>query len=122
MPKNLHQRYDWRLLYLVCYSINSEFHIEDATITKTGNVYHVELLETVKIIGHSKLISANDYPMISAALWAITKTDNENVKKALDEYILNTFNAVNNSILNGVETEFRVRHKIDIIETKNGQM
>lgn len=102
-------------------SIKSEFHLEDATVTKTGNVYHVEILETVTMFGYPNLSSAEDYPMILAARWAISQIDNENLKKALEEYIANTTDAVNDSILNGAETVFRVKHKIDILETKNGQ-
>lgn len=103
-------------------SVKSQFHMEDATVTKTGNVFHVEVLETVTMFGFPNLSSAEDYPMIPAARWAISQTDNENVKKALDEYITNTTDAVNDSILNGAETEFRVKHKIDIVETKNNRV
>ncbi len=103
-------------------SIKSEFHLEDAVVTKTGNIYHVEVLEMVTMFGYPNLSSAEDYPMIPAAHWAILKTGNENVRKALDEYIANTTEAVNKSILSGVEIEFRVRHNIDILETKNGQI
>jgi putative amidase-like protein len=103
-------------------SIKSEFHPEDAMVTKTGNVYHVEVLEMVTMFGSPNLNSAEDYPMIPAAHWAISKTEDENVKKALEEYITNTTEAVNDSIINGVETQFRIKHKIDIIERKNGQM
>lgn len=102
-------------------SIKSEFHAEDAIVTKTGNVYHVEVLEMVTMFGYPILSSAEEYPMIPAARWAISQTENANVKKALGDYIANTTDAVNDSILKGAETEFRVRHKIDIIETKNSQ-
>ena len=101
-------------------SIKSEFHMDDANVTKTGNVYHIEVLEIVTMFGYPNLRNVEDYPMIYAARWAISQTDNDNIKKALDEYIINTTDAVNDSIINGAETEFRVRHKIDIIETNNG--
>lgn len=103
-------------------SIKSEFHLEDAVVTKTGNVYHVEVLEIVTMFGYPNLNSAEDYPMIPAARWAITKTDNENVKRSLEQYIANTTDAVNDSISKGAETQFRIRHNINIIVAKNGQM
>jgi hypothetical protein len=103
-------------------SINSEFQVADAKITKIGKVYHVEVLELVTMSGYPNLNSAEDYPMISAAHWAISQTDNDNVKKALIEYIASTTDAVNDSIINGAETVFRIKHKIEIVETKNGQM
>jgi hypothetical protein len=102
-------------------SIISEMHVEEAVVIKTGKVYHVELLETVTMFGYPNLGSAEDYPMIPAARWAISKTDNDNVKQALERYIISTTDAVNDSIANGAETVFRIRHKIDIIDAKNGQ-
>ena len=103
-------------------SIKSEFRMDDANVTSTGNVYHVDVLEIVTMFGYPNLTNAEDYPMISAAHRAISQTDNDNVKRALEEYIASTTDAVNDSIVNGAETVFRVKHKIDIIETKKGQM
>ncbi|MBI5822447.1 MAG: amidase domain-containing protein [Chloroflexi bacterium] len=102
-------------------SITSEMYIEDTVVTKTGNVYHIEILETVTMFGYPNLDSSEDYPMIPAARWAILNTNNDNVRQALERYIASTTDAVNDSIANGVETVFRIRHKIDIVDTKNGQ-
>jgi hypothetical protein len=55
-------------------SIKSEFLTEDAKITRTGNVYHVDVLELVTMFGYPNLDNANDYPMIPAARWAIDRT------------------------------------------------
>lgn len=95
-------------------SIKSKFHLETAKVTTIANVYHIELIETVTTFGYPNLSKAEDYPMIPAAYWAISNTDNDNIKQALDRYIASTTDAINYSIANGAETVFRVHHKIDI--------
>ncbi len=95
-------------------SIKSEFHMESAKVTVATKTLHIELLETVTMFGYPIINRAEDYPMIPAAQWAISHTDNDSVKQALERYILSTTYGVNDSISNGVEIVFRVRHSIDI--------
>jgi hypothetical protein len=102
-------------------SIQSGFHFETASVSLSMNQLHIELLETVTMFGYPILDQAENYPMISAARWAITNTNNDNVKQALEKYVASTADAVNYSIFNGAETVFRVQHSIDI-SIKGGQL
>lgn len=101
-------------------TINSDFHVDTATLIVTSNTNHIVLLETVTMFGYPIINQADDYPMISAARWAISNTDDESVKQALERYIDSTTYGVNDSISNGVQIVFRVYHSIDI-ENKKGQ-
>jgi hypothetical protein len=95
-------------------SLKSEFQLESAQVTAAGNASHIEVLETVTMFGYPIITRAEDYPMIPAALWAISKSDNGNVKLALQRYITSTQSAVNYSITNGATTVFRVHHSLDM--------
>ncbi len=101
-------------------SINSMFSMETAQVIATTDTFHIELEETVTTFGYPNFSQSDDYPMIPAARWAISNTENENVKQALERYITSTTNAVNYSISNGAETTFRIHHSIDI-SLKGGQ-
>lgn len=102
-------------------SIKSEFNLETAIVTVATNTSHVELIETVTMFGYPIISKAEDYPMIPAAQWAISKTDDVSVKQALERYIATTTYGVSDSISNGVEITFRVHHNIDV-QLKRGQL
>lgn len=112
--RNYYNEYFDTGLHTKLVSIKSEFQLENSIITKAPKTLHIELLEFVTMLGYPNLSTAEDYPMIPAASWAISNTENSNVKEALTRYLQSTSDEINKSISNGNVMYFRVRHKIDI--------
>jgi hypothetical protein len=112
--KNYYNEYFDIGLHTKLISIKSEFQLENSIITKTSKALHIELLETLTMLGYPNLGTAEDYPMIPAAHWAISNTENSNVKQALTRYLQSTSDEINKSISNGNVMYFRVYHKMDI--------
>ena len=112
--RNYYNEYFDTGLHTKLVSIKSEFQLENSIITKAPKTLHIELLEFVTMIGYPNLSTADDYPMIPAARWAISNTENSNVKEALTRYLQSTSDEINKSIPKGNVIYFHVRHKIDI--------
>lgn len=101
--------------------LESKFIIDDSMISTTGDTTHVKVVEIVTMDGSPITKTAEEYPMIPAAEWAISKTNNKAVQEELKQYIESTTYFANESISNGFEMVFRVNHDIDMIN-KDGQL
>ncbi|HQF19589.1 MAG TPA: hypothetical protein PLR53_09435, partial [Bacteroidales bacterium] len=102
-------------------SIESNFLVDDAGISTTGATTSVTILEVVTLYGQYDLESVNDYPLLLAAEWAISKSDNESVQQALRHYIATMTDDIKESLSHGVTIVFRVNHNISI-EDRNGKL
>jgi hypothetical protein len=86
----------------------------DITIAQKGNVYTVQLNEIVTLYGTPITTSPDDFPLIQAAQWAITQTDDKNVQNDLADYIDNMTEGVKESVQEGIEDVSVVRHVMEI--------
>ena len=102
-------------------SIESNFLVDDAGISKTGDTTSVTILEVVTLHGQYDLESVNDYPLLLAAKWAISKSDNESVQQNLRHYITTMTDDIKESLSRGVTIVFRINHNISI-EDRNGKL
>jgi hypothetical protein len=98
-------------------SIKSSFVVEDSEISQKDGVTHVKVMESVTMFGYPVIKQAEEYPLVAAADWAISKSDNKVVLEELKQYIAVTTASTNESISNGVEITFRVHHNIEVINT-----
>ncbi|GAB4580608.1 MAG: hypothetical protein Fur0022_33500 [Anaerolineales bacterium] len=92
---------------------------ENMQIMRKGNVYYVNLFERVTMYGKPMTISPEEYPLIQAAKWALGQTDNKGIQQELNQYIESTTIGVNESIQNGVEIVFIIKHDIEILSSQN---
>lgn len=103
-------------------SLESQFVTnQNVAIDQRGDVYYVNLVEVVTMSGESITTSPEKYPLIQAARWSLTQTDNANVKRELNHYIETMTRGVNESVKEGVEIVFVVNHNIEINNEK-GQL
>ena len=113
--RNYYNEYFDTGLHTKLVSIKSEFQLENSIITKAPKTLHIELLEFVTMIGYPNLSTADDYPMIPAARWAISNTENSNVKEALTRYLQSTSDEItpldDERIARGMATQFDLRKK-----------
>lgn len=93
-------------------SIKSTFLVDDAGISKTGATTSITILEVVTLHGQYNLESVNDYPLLLAAEWAISKSDNESVQQNLRHYIEIMTGDIKESLSHGATIVFRVNHNI----------
>jgi len=104
-------------------SVESEFVFADNPGVEISTLPNDQL--TVKITErvtlHGKYdCSPEEYPEIQAARWAISRTDDETVKRALEEYIRSIKEDVSKSSEDGFEITFILRHYLVIAESKGG--
>lgn len=103
-------------------SLESRFVTDQGvTIVQRDDIYHASLVERVTMYGYPITVFPEEYPLIQAAEWSLTQTDNVDVKKELNHYIESMTRGVNESVKEGVEIVFVVRHNIDLKE-ENGQL
>lgn len=96
--------------------LNSEFKIESVVISQSENIYKVNIIEEVKMIGKPIVTSPADYPLIQAANWAISETSNEKVDSYLQQYIASMTKGIEESVLEDLEIIFLVNHEIEVVE------
>ncbi|WP_041455056.1 amidase domain-containing protein [Anaerolinea thermophila] len=109
-------------LHINLLQIKSEFLVDEKTTEKRdGDTIHVHITEKVTLLGTPKISSSKEYPLIQAAYWAISETDDTRVKNALENFIENMSEGVNESIRDGVEIAFIVHHDIVIKAGDKGQ-
>lgn len=108
-------------LYLELEELESQFATDQMTVSDNGDFIHMDVMEFVTMRGHPLIQKAEEYPIVAAADWAISATDDESVLEALRQYRSSTIDSVNDSILNGVEMNFQVQHTIEIAN-KNGRL
>ena len=77
-----------KALHAQLVTLDSEFDTENVVlIEQKGNIYTVRTGEKITATGMPIVSSPNDYPLIQAARWATKQTEDERVKRALEEYI-----------------------------------
>jgi hypothetical protein len=105
-------------------SVKSEFVFEpgrpDVEVSKLSNdQLSVKVTEIVAL--HGKYNSSpEESPLVQAGRWALSKTDNEAVKRSLEEYIRSITEDMSKSLEEGFEIEFVVRHELVITNGKDG--
>jgi len=103
-------------------SLDSQFVINiGIALTRQEDVYYLRLNEIVTMHGTPITISPEKYPLIQAADWAISQSDNVNVENALKQYIKTMTEGVNKSVHDGVEVVFVISHDIEI-DTEKKQL
>jgi len=75
---------------------------------------------TEKVTLYGRYCSPEESPTVQAAWWAISRTDDETVKQALEEYIRSIKEDVSKSPKDGFEITFIPRHYLVIAESKGG--
>ena len=100
--------------------LKSEFS-DVSTILTAGDVTHLKVVEVVTLDGSSIIKAADEYPVIPAAEWALSRTDDPVVQMRLRQFIANTIRSVDESIANGFEMVFFVSHDMDLAN-KDGQL
>jgi hypothetical protein len=98
--------------------LSSEFKVESAVISQSGNVYKVNIIEDVKMIGKPIVTLPADYPLIQAANWAISQTNNEKVESYLEQYIASMTKGIEESVKKDVEIVSLIRHEIELVKEK----
>jgi len=105
-------------------SVESEFVFEsgrsDVEVSKLSNDHlSVKVAEIVTLHGMYNS-SPEKSPLVRAGRWALSQTDNEAVKRALEQYIQSVVEDVSKSSKEGFEIEFVVRHELVITNGTDG--
>jgi len=96
-------------------SIDAQFVIDDtANFSQKADTYNLKLTEIITMNGRPINTRAEEYPLIQAAKWAWAQANNPHVRIALEEYITNTKDAFDESVLNEVQIVFVLRHNIEM--------
>jgi len=122
--RNFYEEYFEVGLHSTLDSIDSRFMFEpgrpDVEVFRLSNGrLFVKVTETVILHGRYNA-SPEESPLIRAGQWALSQTDNEVVRRALEEYIRSVTEDIDKSSEEGFEIEFVVRHDLVIANSKNG--
>ncbi|MDY7041809.1 MAG: hypothetical protein SVX38_13210 [Chloroflexota bacterium] len=102
-------------------SIESDFTIESIVQDdEQGNLYNVKATEMVILHGKYRCSSPEEYPLVKSGRWALSRTDDPAVKKAIEGYIESMVDGVNESIKEGgFDIVFVVRHELVMSNEKS---
>ena len=102
--------------------LESEFKTDDdVSIAQHRNLYEVVLTEEITLWGEPITKSSDQYPLLQAAKWAIIQTDDVGTREHLQQYIESITKNVNESIANGFQVVFVVKHNIEV-EIQNEEL
>jgi len=84
-----------------------------------NKTHQLVITENVTLSAISKISSPDDYPLVQSAKWAISNASDDITKQALEGYLQNMMDSVNESITNGSKIEFVLKHKLTIVVNNN---
>lgn len=101
--------------------IESAYTVESVVqSSKDKNVVEVKTVEELTSTGKPFIKKVEDYPMVQAANWAISKTEDEAILRELKTYLQNTIDGVNDSIEQGeYEIVWIIQHQLTMDKKTN---
>ena len=101
-------------------SLDSQYLTDQKmTISQKNDVYQISIVENITMYGKPITKTPSEYPLIQAAQWALSQTDDPAIHAALNEYITSMSAGISESVKNGVKTVFTLEHNIKIKSQTN---